>query len=75
MHNATGHILLVQEDRFVLEHEDGHKQLFVLSHRAPLDPEDLRSFARAGRRVAVEYEAPTDMIAGIAEQIGPADGA
>ncbi len=75
MQAATGHIILVQEDRFLLEHDDGHKQLFVLSHSAPFDPEDLRSFARSGRRVTVRYEVPGTLIAGAAIQIRPADGA
>ncbi len=65
--------MLVQEDRFLLEHSDGHKQLFVLSLRVPFDPEDLRSFARSGRPVRVRYEQPGNMIAGAAEAIEPAD--
>lgn len=53
---ATGHIMLVQEDRFVLEREDGHKQLFVLSHRVPFDPEDLRALARAAATKSSESQ-------------------
>lgn len=74
MDAATGHIMLVQEDRFLLEHEDGHKQLFVLSHRSPFDPEDLRSLARAGQLVHVSYEKSANLIAGIADEVSAADG-
>ncbi len=68
---ATGHITLVQEERFVLERDDGAKQLFLLAHNLAYDPEDLRALERAERHVTVEYEPIEDAIAGLAHSLTP----
>ncbi len=74
MARASGVITLVQEDRFQLAGEDGHKHLFVLSHGAFADIDDLQALKRSQRRVVVRYTPVKDLIAYAATSVVPADG-
>ncbi len=73
MKRVTGIITLVQEGRFRLETDDGRPKLFMLSHSASLEPQDLPPLQRNQARVTVEYEDAADLVAGIAHEVGLAD--
>jgi hypothetical protein len=60
---ATGTITLVQEERFQLACDDGGQRLFVLSHDAPLESEELASLKRDGTRVEVLYDERPGLLA------------
>jgi hypothetical protein len=69
MKQATGVITLAQEGRFRLATADGRSQLFILSHDAPMEPQDLPRLAAMGLRVVVHYSEAADRIAGLAHDI------
>ncbi len=73
MATTSGVITLTQEDRFQLAGEDGRKQLFLLSHRAPLDVSDLQRLERNRIRVTVHYRSADGLIAGTAHEIDADD--
>jgi hypothetical protein len=52
---ATGHISVVQEERFVLVTDDGKALQLDLARDARLRPADLRRLHETGARVEVEY--------------------
>jgi ferric-dicitrate binding protein FerR (iron transport regulator) len=53
---VEGTVLYVQEGRFELQSSSGECRLFVLSHRAALEPQQLTALQRAQARVRVRYE-------------------
>ena len=55
MKRVEGTVLLVQEGRFVLQTETGACQIFTVSRRAALEPQQLQALQRAQARVAVGY--------------------
>ena len=63
MNKTTGTITLVQEERFQLDCDDGTKRLFILSHKAPLEADELAELKREGARVEVEYDDRPELIA------------
>jgi translation initiation factor IF-1 len=67
MNRVTGTIVLVQEERFQLDCDDGRKRLFVLSHDAPLESDEL--VALKGSRVEVEYDEQPDILAHTAHRL------
>ena len=69
MKSKTGIITVVQEGRFRLVGDDGVPKQFVLSHRAPLEPQDLPPLQRSQARVAVRYEDSARLIAGVAHDV------
>lgn len=73
MATMSGVITLTQEDRFQLAGDDGRKQLFLLSHHAPLDVSDLQRLERKRVRVTVHYRDAGGLIAGTAHEIDYAD--
>jgi hypothetical protein len=59
MKTMEGTVLLVQESRFMVESDQGEAHLFILSHRAPLEPQQLPPLQHQQARVRVSYdEAP-----------------
>jgi hypothetical protein len=66
MQSVTGVITLVQETRFRLVTDQGQGKLFLLSHDAPLEPQDLPDLQRDETRVTVHFTDADDLIAGIA---------
>ncbi|MHB1415624.1 MAG: hypothetical protein ACYC1C_10250 [Chloroflexota bacterium] len=52
---AKGTLVLVQEDRFRLQEDDGRSLLFVLGTQESPSLEELESWAEAGRAVRVRY--------------------
>ncbi len=69
MNRATGTITLVQEERFQLDCDDGVQRLFLLSHKAPLESDELAQLKREGTRVEVEYDDRPDLIAHTAHRL------
>ena len=64
-----GTVLYVQEGRFEVQPDEGACQLFVLSHRASLEPQQLPSLQRAQARVRVRYRGGERGMSAIAEEI------
>lgn len=71
MPTATGTILLVQESRIRLLAEDGRGMVLVLSHDAPIEPQDLPPLT--GRRVRLRYRPSPRLVAGIVDDLQPLD--
>ena len=69
MNRATGTITLIQEERFQLDCDDGTKRLFVLSHDAPLESDELARLKNEGARVEVEYDERPGLIAHTAHRL------
>lgn len=74
MKTLEGTVLLVQEGRFMVQTSQGETHLFVLSHRAPLEPQQLPPLQRDHARVRVTYDDAPHVIARTAhaiERLGP----
>ena len=71
MGTVVGRITVVQESRFRLSRDDGTSDLFLLSARAPLEPQDLEALAASSARVAVRYERARDRIAQLVLDVTP----
>ena len=69
MQAATGVIDLVQEGRFRLALPDGRSMLFVLSHDAGLDPQDLPRLQEDGLAVTVHFDRGPHLDARIAHDL------
>ena len=69
MNRTTGTITLVQEGRFQLDCDDGTKRLFILSHKAPLETDELAQLEREGAHVEVEYDDQPGLIAHTAHDV------
>ena len=63
MNTARGTITLIQEERFQLDCDDGIQRLFLLSHKAPLESDELARLKRGGVRVEVLYDDRPDLLA------------
>ena len=66
---VTGVIDVVQEGRFRLALPDGRSMLFVLSHDAALDPQDLPGLAGDGLLVTVHFAQGPHLDARIAHDL------
>ena len=64
-----GIVTLVQESRFQLMDDQGVSHLFVLSHKAPLEPAQLIPLQKVQARVSVRYEEAPNLIALLALSI------
>lgn len=69
MEETVGIITLVQEGRFKLADDVGRTKLFVLSHSAAIEPQDLLAILKRGERVTVKFENWENQIAAIAKDI------
>ena len=69
MQSERGVITAVQEGRFRLLTDSGRVLLFVLSHKAVLEPQDLPQLQAAAVRVRVDCIASEHLIAAIAHHI------
>lgn len=65
----TGVIRVCQEGRFRLYTADGRSELFVLSHSAPVEPQDLEDLVRRKALVTVRFEEAPGRVAQLAEDI------
>ena len=73
MKSLDGIVTIVQESRFLLQTGQGEHHLFLLSHRASLEPAQLAPLQRSQARVRVQYETAPDMIALVARSISLLD--
>jgi hypothetical protein len=71
MERRTGHITLVQEDRFRLTTPEGQSLLLVLAHDAPLEHDDLLEWYRNRKDLIVDYEGDAGMESGTAYTVRP----
>ena len=69
MRTMDGVVTLVQESRFQLTDGEGVSHLFVLSHKAALEPAQLVPLQRTQAPVAVRYEDASNVIALLAHSI------
>jgi hypothetical protein len=69
MNRTSGTITLVQEERFQLDCDDGTKRLFILSHKAPLESDELGRLKREGAHVEVEYDDRPGLLAHTAHDV------
>lgn len=69
LRRMTGHLLIVQETRFVLVGDNSVTKQFQLSHSAAIEPEDLPSLLHNRRRITVEYRQTADLWADTATRI------
>jgi hypothetical protein len=69
MNRIRGTITVIQEERFQLDCDDGIHRLFLLSHKAPLETDELARLKRDGVRVEVLYDDRPDLIAHTAYDI------
>ena len=70
---TRGRIMLCQEGRFRLASTDGRSTLFILSRKAPLEPQDLESLARRMAPVEVRHEPAPGLNARLAHDITEID--
>jgi hypothetical protein len=75
VNTVEGTVLYVQEGRFELEDDAGVSQLFILSHRASLEPQQLLALQRGQARVRVRYENGEKSMSAIAHTVEAADDA
>lgn len=71
---VTGVITVAQENRFQLAVDGGGTRLFVLSHRASIDPSQLAALRSAQARVAVAFRPLEGMIAAEARGVAEIPG-
>lgn len=64
-----GVITAVQEGRFYLRMPDGATRLFVLSHKSPVEPQDLPVLQQGQVPVVVQYRDSGTLIAAVAYDI------
>jgi hypothetical protein len=69
METRVGRVSLVQEGRFQLVEDDGRSTLFILSHGATIEPQDLPALQRDASRVSVRCDAAPGKIAEVAHAI------
>ncbi|WP_431271812.1 hypothetical protein [Dankookia sp. P2] len=75
METKVGRVSLVQEGRFQLVEDDGCSTLFVLSHAAAIEPQDLPALQRDSSRIAVRCYAAPGKVAQVAHAIRVLDRA
>ena len=63
---VSGHITVVQEQRFRLTTDAGQSVLFTLANDAGVGSADLRRWHERGTRVAVEYDGEPNLASGVA---------
>ncbi len=69
LRRMTGHLLLVQETRFVLVGDNSVTKQFQLSQSAALEPQDLPALLHNRSRITVEYQQTADLWADTATRI------
>lgn len=74
MKMASGVIVLAQETRFRLVDDDGRSHIFVLSHGAGVEPQDLPRLQREQSRISVAYREAPHLVARLAHAIYIRDG-
>jgi hypothetical protein len=75
MKNVQGTVLFTQESRFMLETDAGERHLFILSHSASIEPQQLPPLQRRQARVRVTYDDAPQVIGFTAYAVELLDGA
>jgi hypothetical protein len=65
----NGTVTIVQESRFQMTDDDGVSHLFILSHAASAEPEQLSALQARQARVRVHYTPAPGLIGNIASAI------
>jgi hypothetical protein len=68
MHSVRGRVIAVQEGRFQLATDD-RVMLFVLLHKAAVEPQDLPPLVARKARVRVSYTESRHLIAHVAQRV------
>ena len=66
---VTGHVNLIQEQRFRLVLDDGRSFLFTLDHKASIAVSGLERFKRNHARVQIEFTGEPDQTSGVARAV------
>lgn len=66
---VTGHVNVLQEQRFRLVGDDGRSFLFTLDHNASVDVLELERFKRNHLRVRVQFTGEPNQISGVARDV------
>jgi len=69
MKHVKGTVLFVQEGRFTLETDAGDRRLFILSHKASVEPQQLPPLQHRQAHVRVSYDDAPDLIAKLAHAV------
>ncbi|MGN6374059.1 MAG: hypothetical protein ACTHMG_00740 [Sphingomonas sp.] len=69
MKTMDGVVTIVQESRFQLVDDLGVGHLFLLSHRAAAEPQQLGKLMKRQARVRVRYSEPHNIIGMMAEEV------
>jgi hypothetical protein len=69
MKQVKGMVLFAQESRFMLETDAGERHLFILSHKASAEPQQLPPLQHRQARVRVTYEEGPDVIGYVAHAV------
>jgi hypothetical protein len=69
MQRIEGIVTVAQEGRFLLTEDDGRTHLFILSHRAPLEPAQLPPLQHGQARVQVTFREDDNLIARVAHSV------
>jgi hypothetical protein len=74
MPQMTGTVVIAQEGRLQLMDEDGVGHLFLLSHKAAAEAQQLYALQDRQQRVRIAYSEPRGVIGLLAEKIELFDG-
>jgi hypothetical protein len=69
MQSLDGVVTLVQEGRFLMQSDAGPYHVFILSHAAAAEPDQLPALQRDQARVRVRFKRGRDTIAMVAHRI------
>ncbi|HWX47594.1 MAG TPA: hypothetical protein VNZ61_06040 [Roseomonas sp.] len=69
MRTMEGVVTIVQEGRFQLTDDDGVSHLFLLSHRAAVEPDQLPPLQHHQARVRVHYTPARNLIGFVAHSV------
>jgi len=73
MQSIEGIVTIVQESRFQLLDGEGVSRMFLLSHKAALEPEQLPPLQHEQARIRVDYTAAHSIIGLLAHSVARLD--
>jgi hypothetical protein len=74
MAQMEGTVTIVQEQRFQLTDDEGVSHLFILSHGASTEPDQLADLQRRQARVRIRYSPASNLIGLVARAVDLVDG-
>lgn len=69
MNKMRGVVTITQEGRFQLTDDAGVSHLFILSYRAPVEPDQLPALQHTQARVEVSFQEADNVIGKLARKI------